>query len=141
MMTLQSNLFRKLIPALIPVALLLVSCQPDEAEPADDRDKFVDIWHVTETSSQVGQTNYDVHINLSTTNTSQVLIENFYNFGMSHKAVATVSGTSLTFASQTLNGGQLQGNGSMSGNNTINMSYTMNDGSGIDTCTAVYTRQ
>jgi hypothetical protein len=29
----------------------------------------------------------------------------------------------------------------MSGNNTINMSYTVNDGSAIDTCTAVLTRQ
>lgn len=141
MMTLKSIQFRKLALAIIPVAFFVVSCQPDQAEPADDRDKFVDVWHVVETSSQIGNTNYDVHINLSTTNTSQVLMENFYNVGFSFKAVAGVSGTSLTLANQTYNASQLQGNGSMNGNNTINMSYTVNDGSSIDTCTAVFTRQ
>ncbi len=141
MMTLKSIQFRKLALAIIPIAFLVVSCQPDEAEPADDRDKFVDVWHVVETSSQIGNTPYDVHINLSTTNTSQVLMENFYNVGFSFKAVASVSGTSLTLANQTYNSSQLQGNGSMNGNNTINMSYTVNDGSSIDTCTAVFTRQ
>lgn len=141
MMTLQSISFRKLAFALLPVALFTVGCQPDEAEPADDRDKFVDVWHVVETSSQIGQTPYDVHINLSTTNTSQVLLENFYNVGFSFKAVANVSGSSLTLNNQTYNSSQLQGSGSMNGNNTINLSYTVNDGSSIDTCTAVYTRQ
>jgi hypothetical protein len=141
MMTLKSISFRISMLTVVAVSLFAVSCQPDEAEPADDRDKFVDVWHVVETSSQIGNTNYDVHINLSTTSTSQVLMENFYNVGFSFKAVAGVSGTSLTLANQTYNASQLQGSGSMSGNNTINMSYTVNDGSSIDTCTAVFTRQ
>jgi hypothetical protein len=141
MMTLQSISFRKLALAVIPVAFFAVSCQPDETtEPADDRDKFVDSWQVTETSSQVGQTNYEVHINLAP-NTTQVQIENFYNVGFSYKAIATVSGTTLTIGNQTYNASQLQGSGSMNGNNTINMNYTVNDGSSIDTCTAVMTRQ
>src|SRR5688572_7890865 len=114
MMTLKSISFRKLALAVIPVAFFAVSCQPDEAEPTDDRDKFVDVWRVAETSSQIGGTNYDVHINLSTTNTSQVLMENFYNVGFSFKAIANVSGSNLTLNTQTYNASQLQGNGSMS---------------------------
>jgi hypothetical protein len=141
MMTLKSISFHLSMFAVTAVSLFAVSCQPDEAEPTDNRDKFVDVWHCVEQSSQVGATNYDVHINLSTTNTSQVLMENFYNVGFSFKAVANVSGTSLTLNQQTYNASQLQGSGSMSGNNTINMSYTVNDGSSIDTCTAVLTRQ
>lgn len=141
MMTLKSFSLKKLIVALIPVSVLMVSCQPDPTDPTDDRDKFVDVWHVAEQSSQIGQTNYDVHINLSTTSTTQVLMENFYNVGFGFKAVADVSGSSLTLATQTYNASQLHGNGSMNGNNTINMSYYVDDGSAIDTCTAVYTRQ
>lgn len=141
MMTLKSISFRISLFAVTAVSLFAVACQPDTAEPADDRDKFVDVWHCVEQSSQVGQTNYDVHINLSTTNTSQVLMENFYNVGFAFKAVANISGSNVTLNAQTYNSSQLQGSGSMSGNNTINMSYTVNDGSSIDTCTAVLTRQ
>lgn len=141
MMTFRSKSFRKYLLALSPVALFAVACVPDEAGPTDDRDKFVDVWHCVEQSSQIGQTPYDIHINLSSTNTSQVLLENFYNVGFSFKAVATVSGSNLTLASQTYNGSQLQGSGSMNGNNSINMSYTVNDGSAIDTCTSTLTRQ
>lgn len=141
MMMLKSIHWKKLVLAIVPAAFFIVSCQPDEQEPTDDRDKFVDVWHVVEQSSQIGTTNYDVHINLSTTNTSQVLMENFYNVGFSFKAVANVSGSNLTLNSQTYNGAQLQGSGSMSGNNTINMNYTVDDGSAVDTCTATFTRQ
>lgn len=141
MMTLKAISFRVSMFAVVAVSLFAVSCQPDETEPTDDRDKFVDVWHCVEQSSQVGQTNYDVHINLSTTNTSQVLMENFYNVGFSFKAVANISGSSVTLNQQTYNASQLQGSGNMSGNNTINLSYTVNDGSTIDTCTAVLSRQ
>lgn len=141
MMTLKSFPLKKYFLALVPVAFFALGCQPDEQEPVDDRDKFVDVWHVVEQSSQIGTTNYDVHINLSTTNTSQVLMENFYNVGFSFKAVANVSGSNLTLNTQTYNASQLQGSGSMSGNNTINMNYTVDDGSAVDTCTATLTRQ
>jgi hypothetical protein len=141
MMTLKSNFFRKCLLAMLPVAFFVIACQPDETEPTDDRDKFVDVWHVAEQSSIIGPTSYDVHINLSTTSTTQVLMENFYNVGFAFKAVATVSGSNLTLSSQTYNASQLQGSGSMSGNNTINMNYTVDDGSAIDTCTATMTRQ
>ncbi|MCK6638505.1 MAG: hypothetical protein L6Q81_00345 [Bacteroidia bacterium] len=141
MMKFSPNNMKKAMLAVLPVAFLAFSCQPEEEGPLDERDKFVDVWHCVEQSSQIGQTPYDVHINLSTTNSSQVLMENFYNVGFSFKAVANVSGSNLTLNQQTYNASQLQGSGSMSGNNTINMSYTVNDGSAIDTCTAVLTRQ
>jgi hypothetical protein len=54
---LKSIPFKKLILALVPVAFLAVSCQPDEAEPTDDRDKFVDVWHCVEQSSQIIERN------------------------------------------------------------------------------------
>lgn len=141
MMKFSPNYPKRILLAVLPIAFVAFSCQPEEEGPVDDRDKFVDVWQCVEQSSQIGQTTYDVHINLSGTNSSQVLMENFYNVGFSFKAVANVSGSNLTLNQQTYNASQLQGSGAMSGNNTINLNYTVNDGSAIDTCTAVLTRQ
>lgn len=122
--------------------LAITSCQPEEEPtPADARDPFVASWNCNENSSQIGNTPYVVHINKSTSNTSQVLIENFYNIGFSYKAVATIDGSNLTIAQQTYNGNQLHGSGTKTGANTITMTYYMNNGSTIDTCTATLTRQ
>jgi hypothetical protein len=128
--------------AIILLSGLLTSCQPDaQPTPADDRDVYVASWTCSEHSSQVGVSSFTVHINKSTTSTSQVLIENFYNLGFSYKAVTDISGTSMTIGQQTLNGNQLHGSGTKSGTNTINLTYYVNNGSTIDTCTATLTRQ
>jgi hypothetical protein len=121
-----------------------ISCQPEEEPtPADARDPYVASWTVSETSSQIGTVNpYTVHINKSTTNTSQILIENFYNMGFPVKATANISGSAVTISPQTFNGtNQLHGSGNKTGPNTIVLTYFMNDGSTIDTCTATLSRQ
>lgn len=133
-----------LIFALIMTA---VSCAPEEEEEpeptiTDDRDMFVHSngWSCAENSSQSGPSTFTVHINKSTTNSSQIFIENFYNFGFQNKATATVSGSSFTIASQQLAGNTIQGNGTMQANGTVTMNYTVNSGSAIDTCTATLTK-
>ncbi|MGL4596038.1 MAG: hypothetical protein ACRCYO_00835 [Bacteroidia bacterium] len=125
------------------VTLSLSTCTPDEEEPnpADGRDVYVASWDASEQSSQVGQNNYVVHINKSTSNASQVLIENFYNIGFQFKAIAAINGNNLTIPQQTYNGNQLNGSGTKTGTNTIQMTYYMNTGSNIDTCVVTLTRQ
>ena len=127
--------------------LSAASCAPEEEEEPDPtttdaRDKFVHTngWSCAESSSQSGTSSFTVHINKSTSNTSQIFIENFYNFGFQNKATATVSGSSFTIASQTLAGNTVQGSGTMQGNGTVTMNYTVNSGSSIDTCTATLTK-
>lgn len=142
----MKNMMKKLLkPALFALTvfvLALSSCAPEEEPtPADARDPFVASWNVSENSSQIGITPYVVHINKSTSNTSQVLIENFYNIGFTYKAVATIDGTNVTIGQQTYNGNQLHGSGSKTGANTITLTYYMDNGSTIDTCTATLTRQ
>lgn len=134
--------------SLFLAAFLLIvipGCQPDDPQtttPTDDRDKFVASWTCQETSQQSGVTTFTLHINKSTTSSTQVLIENFYNIGFQYKATTDVSGSSLTIPSQAYNGNQLHGSGTMISNNTVNMTYYVDHGSGnIDTCTAVLTRQ
>lgn len=141
----MQNPMKMFRPALVIAAfsvLAFVSCQPEEEPtPADARDPFVASWTLNENSSQIGASTYTVHINKSTTNTSQVQIENFYNIGFNFKATADISGTSVTIPQQTYNSNQLHGSGSKTGANTITLTYYMNNGSTVDTCTATLTRQ
>lgn len=138
----MKNFASKLLFASAFAALAFTACQPEEEPtPADPRDPFVASWNVNENSSLIGNNPYVVHINKSTSNTSQVLIENLYNIGFSYKATATIDGTSMTIPQQTYNGNQLRGSGSKTGANTISITYYMDNGSTIDTCTATLTRQ
>ncbi|MBI3510715.1 MAG: hypothetical protein HY064_08625 [Bacteroidetes bacterium] len=127
--------------AAIAITALFASCQPDEPAPADARDVFVGAWTCAEHSTQIGNTNFTVDINKSTTSTAQVEIENFYNVGFTSKAKADISGTAVTISQQTYNANQLHGSGTKTGTNTISLTYYMNNGSTIDTCTATLTRQ
>jgi hypothetical protein len=102
---------------------------------------LVDGWTCSETSTQAGSSTYTILISKSTTNSAEVLLENFYDIGSQYKARVSVSGNTLTIPQQLLNGNQLNGSGSMSGNNAFSLTYYINNGSSIDTCTATCTRQ
>lgn len=130
--------------ALILSILAVSSCQPDEEEeptPVDERDKFVASWTCQENSTQTGPSTFTVHITKSSSNSSQIQLENFYNFGFQNKAIATISGSSFSIASQQISGNTISGSGALQSNGTITMNYTVNNGSAIDTCSAVMTKQ
>ncbi|TND08019.1 MAG: hypothetical protein FD123_2702 [Bacteroidetes bacterium] len=144
MLTTMKNLRKIGLFAVAAFVLALPACQPEEEEPTptDDRDKFVAAWTCVENSTNSGQTTFNVHINKSTTNSAQVKLENLYNIGQAFSAVADVSGSNLTIPQQVYNNKPLHGSGTMVSNNTINMTYYVDLGSGnIDTCTATLTRQ
>lgn len=132
--------------SILLIVMMTAACQPDEEEetptPTDERNKFVHAngWSCAENSSQSGASTFTVHITKSTSNTAQIQIENFYNFGFQNKATATVSGSSFSIASQQLSGNTIQGSGTLQSNGTITMNYTVNSGSTIDTCTATLTK-
>jgi hypothetical protein len=127
---------------LLAAAVIIPGCaDEDPVTPSDDRDKLVDGWTCNETSTQAGSSTYTILISKSTTNTAEVLLENFYDIGNQHKARVSVSGNTLTIPQQLLNGNQLNGSGAMSGNNAFTLTYYINNGSSIDTCTATCTRQ
>lgn len=124
--------------------LSLQACQPDETEeptPTGERDKFVASWKCTEQSNQTG-TNpaFNVNITKSGTSESQVLIENFYGLGFDKKPYAEISGNSISIPTQIVSGNTIKGSGNLSGTSTINMNYTVNDGSSIDSITATLTK-
>jgi hypothetical protein len=130
-----------LLLAVIPLVSIFSSCQPDdEPAPADPRDVYVAAWTCNENSSQIGASTYSVHINKVTTNTTQVQIENFYNVGFSNKVLVDINGTTMSIPQQTYNGNQVHGGGTKTGTNSISLTYYVNNGSAIDTCTASLTR-
>lgn len=129
------------------ITSIVTSCVPEETEnptPTDERDKFVGAWKCEEASSINGNSTFTIDINKSTTEKSQVIIENFYNYGFNKTAIATVSGNTLTIPSQTFSGtNTLSGSGKLSsdGKKIEDLNYTVNDGSSDDNCTAVLTKQ
>jgi hypothetical protein len=132
---------------ILLLSVVLFSCQPEEKEvptPADPRDNFEGSWTCAETSKQNGNSTFTVHIVKSTNNSSQVVLENFYNYGFNKTLNADISGSSITIASQLFSGtNRVSGNGTLSGSK-INMNYVVDDGAGTaaayDTCKAVLTK-
>jgi hypothetical protein len=84
---------------------------------------------------------YTVYISADPDNMNGVIIDNFY--GVNAEAKATIIGMSLSISTQTIEGDfEVSGSGVISsGYKEINLSYSVDDGSGVeDHFTAVYTK-
>lgn len=133
--------FTRLVLTTAMVALLLITaCEPDTDLTTDPRDNFVGTWTVSEQSSLYGNNNYTAVIVLDPGNSTQVLIRNFYHFGMDEDTWAIPTISSITIPQQIVCGHTVKGSGTRN-KNQITWSYTVNDGADIDQVTAVYTRQ
>lgn len=132
---------------LVFVASMLHSCTPDDNidDPfpdVDTRDKFVGSWLCNENSSQNGSSSFTVGISLDATNSSQVILDNFYNAGYGKKLNGIATSSSITIPNQSLNSLYIRGSGSIFNNDTkMNWNYYVDTGADIDTCTAVFTKQ
>jgi len=106
------------------------------------RSKFIASYSVQENCSPGGNFNYTMTINSSATGVQNVVINNFYGVGAS--VTASVSGTSINIASQTVtvNGTAVtfSGSGQINGN-ILTLSYTASAGVDADNCTATCTKQ
>ncbi len=124
----------------LSLSAAFASCTTEENPTNfDDRDDFTGNWSCQETGSSSGTSSYTVSISKSTTDSTAILISNFYGLGNSQKAIGIVDGNSLTIPQQTVdNLNVLGGNGTLTGS-TINLNYAISSGS-IDNITATYTR-
>ena len=130
------------LPAIV-LSIMLSSCaQEEDPPPTDDRDKFVGSWTCPEQSTQNGPSTFTIHINKSTSNTSQILIENFYAAGFSNSATANVSGSSFSASGQPYTSFTITSlSGTSTGASTLTMNYIIQNGSIYDTCSAACTKQ
>jgi hypothetical protein len=132
-----------LLASLFATSLLfLSSCEPVDPEgTTEDRDKFVDSWTCTESNRKVPA--YWVEISEDPTLTNQVVLKNFGQLGNSALPNGSVSGDYITVPQQyTLddNSWQVEGDGVMVTNNSIDWNYELNDGTTLYQITAVYER-
>lgn len=119
-----------------------VACEIDE-DDGDTRDVFEGQWNVSETSKLLGNRNYLVDIESSTSHGSRINLFDFYKLGFSDSVYATVSAIlseTATIPSQILHGHEINGSGTLVNDNLINFTYYVDDGNDIDTVEAAYTR-
>ncbi len=138
----------RFIAIVLLVSLGLAACDELNDLLSDDpRDAFVGDWSVKEENTLKSTDYYNVTIRKSETDTSLVIIENFYQLSYSAEIEAKVTGSNITIASQTLTAAgsdfKIQGYGSMPFNGkTIGWSYTVDHLNGfIDQVTATFTKE
>ncbi len=129
--------------------LLITSCasnnkeEDDSIAPSTDpREKYVAYWNVNENSAVAGTNTHTVNIIKSTTNSSEIIINNFS--GLSVSARASVSNNMLTIPLQAIGSpnpiGFTQGSGTFNGSNSIAFTYTTTISTSRDSCSATYTK-
>jgi len=125
--------------ALVASCILFVSCEEDPAD-IDLRDELEGTWNVTENNNLKSTEYYTVTISKSLSDTSAILIDNFYALGETVKA--KLSGYNLNIPQQNVGGFTFKGYGSLALNmKKIEWSYTVDHHNGfIDQVTATYTR-
>ena len=140
------NQYCKLVFLSLFISLIFIeSCTTEDTiDPTDSRDAYIGTWSCAENSSLSGASTYDVRIRKDVSNSNQLLVDNFYLLGYSYSAVLSKSSSTLSLPSQSLSGNTIKGNGSIVSDIKINLSYTVDDGSGsagIDNCSAVLTKK
>jgi hypothetical protein len=124
------------------VAVLLISCtdEDDILNPTNDRDAFLGNWDVTESCVR---DSYDVNIVADPSNSTQVIINNFWLIGYSEKPpYAIVAGTTITIPTQKMcynESNEVSGSGKLIKGKVV-WNYTVNDGADLYTCTATYAK-
>lgn len=127
--------------SLIFFILMFTACIDDSdlINPQDDRDLFLGTWNVNETCNRGA---YQVTITKDPTNSSQVIINNFWLIGSNEKApYAIVAGSNIVIPQQNIYNDEntiVEGSGVLNKDNIIEWEYTVNDGADLYTCTATY---
>jgi hypothetical protein len=118
----------------------LFSCTDEDSilDTGDDRDAFLGTWNVTEACSK---DSYSVTIVKDPSNSTQVIIQNFWLIGYNEKPpYAIVAGSTITIPAQDIcynNSNEVSGSGSID-KKTIELNYTVNDGADLWDCSATY---
>lgn len=122
------------------------TCDCDPGYEGDDcsvrsADKYVGSWSAVEVCTS-GNYAYVATIAASSTEADKILITNFGGFGSSVVVTGNVDVNSLTIPGQSFGNIAISGSGTLSANGlTLNISYTANDGTTSDVCSATYTKQ
>jgi hypothetical protein len=129
-------------PIALIISLILFSCtdEGDILNPQNDRDAFLGIWNVTDSCFR---NSYDVNIVVDSSNSTRVIIQNFWLIGYNEKPpYAIIAGSTITIPNQTMcynKNDTVSGSGQLY-KGKIKWDYTVNDGADLWTCTSTYNR-
>lgn len=133
-----------LVAAILILVCLIGCTTEDPLGPSDVRDNFIGTWSATEfdaTNTQVGTGTITITKKTTDTTNTHIYISNISNIGSGYKPEAIVSGSSFTMPTYNALGYTINGNGSYNASSgKINMSYTLNNGSGNESYTATLTK-
>jgi len=130
--------------AVILVTLGFSSCEEDLDFFSDDlRESFLGEWSVKEENTLKSTDYYIVKIENSESDSTAVLISNFYSIGDDFAVEGVVSGSRITIPTQTVSGFTFQGYGTITlSGKIINWSYNVDFNNGTtDSATAIFTKQ
>ncbi|MES2132415.1 MAG: hypothetical protein V4506_08690 [Bacteroidota bacterium] len=134
--------------SFLTISLLVVSCKQDKTDDptapsptTDARDKYVGKWLCNENSKVSGTTSYTINISKSSSSSSEILIDHFYD--LQAQARAGVSNNNISIPYQQLGTiGFASGSGNLSSTGTsLSMTYTTNIAGNRDSCTATCSKQ
>ena len=130
----------KILSVFALLALSVVSCVPDTDLDQDERLNWVGEWSVTETTGEFAPQTYTVQISLGSS--SLLLLQGLYAQGSMFALDASVSGQNFILPSQSVSGFSVSGSGTANEDFTeMNLTFTINDGSGADNVTATLKKQ
>lgn len=120
--------------------ILFAACNPDDINNLlITRDNYLGTWSVSDQEVPITKNNYTANITADQNNSSQVVINNFHQFGSGFNVLGVVSGKNLTIGTQTVAGVSVYGDGELK-NNTLTITYFTDDGADINKYVAVYTK-
>ena len=136
---------KNLLPILTLFSLMFLLSACEEAEDllpdnADPRDDFIGEWNCSETELK-STDDYTVTIQKDPDNSSQVLLQNFGLLGQDQYPYGLITGDRINVPQQEINGWTIKNaSGDMNGENSIDWTYTLSNGSDDFQYAATYTR-
>ena len=127
---------------LVFAVFALLSCEIQDENVNDDaRDNIVGTWKCQEKDKTNTAINFEAVISKNSSDTTKIWVDNFSSLGQGINVSVGMDGYLLTIARQTVDGNIIQGSASISSSyETINWTYSIDDGAGKENYTAVYTR-
>jgi hypothetical protein len=138
--------FKYLLHCAVFFALLTASCDKIATDDsANTVSRIVGQWKCDEHSSifKSALDFYTVYIKINPSDSTKVLIENFYQLGGDVQVGASISGLNLSIPQQTVSAGfKIQGQGTINSKyDEISLTYTVeSESSETDEVSAVYTK-
>jgi len=120
--------------------VVFVSCNPNDINNLlITRDSYVGTWSVSDQEVPITKNNYTANVTLDPSNSSQIIINNFHQFGSGYNVSGVVSGKNLTIGTQQVAGTTVYGDGVLN-NGKLTITYFTDDGADINKYVAVYTK-